>query len=149
MNTLLFTSPRNEVYQMSMRSTGSRLSGSILSLAAALWAGPAPAYTFDQLWHGRIARPPGEGTASVYWEDVWDARGQRFRPDKVSCAHRFEPFGTVFVVTNLENGRTIDCPVQDRGPFIAGRVLDFSRGAARAIGCDGLCRVEIRRKGFE
>jgi rare lipoprotein A len=58
-------------------------------------------------------------------------------------------FGTIFVVTNLENGRKIRCPVQDRGPYARGRVLDFSLGAAREIGCDGLCRVNIRRAGYE
>ena len=57
--------------------------------------------------------------------------------------------GTIFVVTNLENGKKIRCPVQDRGPFTRGRVLDFSLGAARQIGCDGLCRVTVRRAGYE
>jgi len=52
-------------------------------------------------------------------------------------------------VTNLENGKKIECPVLDRGPFAQGRVLDFSLGAARKIGCDGLCRVTVRRAGYE
>ena len=60
-----------------------------------------------------------------------------------------EAFGTIFVVTNLDNGKKIRCPVQDRGPFARGRVLDFSLGAARQIGCDGLCRVTVRRAGYE
>ena len=95
---------------------------------------------------GRIARPPADDQeASVYWEDKWDARGKRFKADEVSCAHRTEAFGTIFVVTNLDNGKKIECPVQDRGPFARGRVLDFSLGAARKIGCDGLCRVNVRR----
>ena len=86
---------------------------------------------------------------SVYWEDKWDARGKRFKANEVSCAHRTEAFGTIFVVTNLENGKKIRCPVQDRGPYARGRVLDFSLGAARQIGCDGLCRVTVRRAGYE
>jgi hypothetical protein len=86
---------------------------------------------------------------TVYWEDRWDARGKRFKPDEVSCAHRTEAFGTVFIVTNLDNGKKIDCPVRDRGPFARGRVLDFSLGAARKIGCDGICRVTVRRAGYE
>ena len=99
---------------------------------------------------GRIARPPADDQeASVYWEDKWDARGKRFKANEVSCAHRTEAFGTIFVVTNLENGKKIRCPVQDRGPFARGRVLDFSLGAARQIGCDGLCRVNVRRAGYE
>ncbi|MBA4036719.1 MAG: septal ring lytic transglycosylase RlpA family lipoprotein, partial [Bradyrhizobium sp.] len=56
---------------------------------------------------------------------------------------------TIFVVTNLENGKKIECPVQDRGPYARGRVLDFSLGAARKIGCEGLCRVNVRRAGYE
>ena len=92
---------------------------------------------------------PGRQEASVYWEDKWDARGKRFKANEVSCAHRTEAFGTIFVVTNLDNGKKIECPVQDRGPFARGRVLDFSLGAARKIGCDGLCRVNVRRAGYE
>ena len=99
---------------------------------------------------GRVARPPADNEeASVYWEDTWDARGKRFKANEVSCAHRTEAFGTIFVVTNLDNGKKIKCPVQDRGPYARGRVLDFSRGAARQIGCDGLCRVTVRRDGYE
>jgi rare lipoprotein A (peptidoglycan hydrolase) len=111
---------------------------------------PARAETFQQMWMGRIARPPADnGEASVYWEDERDARGKPFKPDEISCAHRTEAFGTIFVVTNLDNGRKIQCPVQDRGPFKRGRVLDLSLGAAKKIGCDGLCRVSVRRAGYE
>ena len=118
------------------------------ALASSAW--PAQADTFQQMWMGRIARPPADNEqASVYWEDKWDARGKRFKPDEVSCAHRTEALGTIFVVTNLDNGKKIECPVQDRGPFTKGRVLDFSLGAARKIGCDGLCRVTVRRAGYE
>jgi rare lipoprotein A len=74
---------------------------------------------------------------------------QALQANEVFCAHRTEPFGTIFVVTNLENGKKIRCSVQDRGPFARGRVLDFSLGAARQIGCDGLCRVTVRRAGYE
>jgi rare lipoprotein A len=111
---------------------------------------PAEAQTFQQMWMGRVARPPADDQeASVYWEDTWDARGKRFNANGVSCAHRTEAFGTIFVVTNLDNGKKIECPVQDRGPYARGRVLDFSLGAAKKIGCDGLCRVTIRRAGYE
>ena len=120
------------------------------ALALALTSSHACADTFQEKWMGRIARPPADDQeASVYWEDKWDARGKRFKANEVSCAHRTEAFGTIFVVTNLENGKKIRCPVQDRGPFARGRVLDFSLGAARQIGCDGLCRVTVRRAGYE
>jgi rare lipoprotein A (peptidoglycan hydrolase) len=120
------------------------------ALALVLTSSQAYADSFQEKWMGRIARPPADDQeASVYWEDKWDARGKRFKANEVSCAHRTEAFGTVFVVTNLENGKKIRCPVQDRGPYARGRVLDFSLGAARQIGCDGLCRVTVRRAGYE
>ena len=123
----------------------------LAALALVLVSSPACADTFQEKWMGRIARPPADDQeASVYWEDKWDARGKRFKANEVSCAHRTEAFGTIFVVTNLDNGKKIECPVQDRGPFARGRVLDFSLGAARQIGCDGLvprqrapCRLRI------
>jgi rare lipoprotein A (peptidoglycan hydrolase) len=75
-------------------------------LALALTSSPAYADTFQEKWMGRIARPPADDQeASVYWEDKWDARGKRFKANEVSCAHRTEAFGTIFVVTNLENGK--------------------------------------------
>jgi rare lipoprotein A (peptidoglycan hydrolase) len=99
--------------------------------ALALTSSHACADTFQEKWMGRITRPPADDQeASIYWEDKWDARGKRFEANEVSCAHRTEAFGTTFVVTNLENGKKIRCPVQDRGPFARGRVLDFSLGAA-------------------
>ncbi len=122
----------------------------LAALALLVSALPAEAQTFQQIWMGRVARPPADNQeASVYWEDEWDARGKRFNAHGVSCAHRTEAFGTVFVVTNLENGKKIECPVLDRGPYARGRVLDFSLGAAKKIGCEGLCRVTIRRAGYE
>ena len=133
-----------------MAIRGTDLSVRLAAFALLLAAVPAEAQTFQQMWMGRVARPPADNEeASVYWEDKWDARGKRFKANEVSCAHRTEAFGTVFVVTNLENGKKIRCPVQDRGPFARGRVLDFSLGAARQIGCDGLCRVTVRRAGYE
>ena len=120
------------------------------AFALALTSSSVSADTFQEKWMGRIARPPADDQeASVYWQGQWDARGKRFKAHEVSCAHRTEAFGTIFVVTNLENGKKIRCPVQDRGPYARGRVLDFSLGAARQIGCDGLCRVTVRRAGYE
>ncbi len=120
------------------------------ALALTLTSSAAVADTFQEKWMGRIARPPADNQeASVYWQGTLDARGKRFKPHEVSCAHRTEAFGTIFVVTNLENGKKIRCPMQDRGPYARGRVLDFSLGAAREIGCDGLCRVNVRRAGYE
>lgn len=104
---------------------------------------------FLDLWYGRIAHPPADGQASVYWEGSRDARGERFNPRKISCAHRTERFGTRLAVTNIANGKTVVCPVWDRGPYWQGRVIDLTPPAARAIDCDGLCDVTVRRLGFE
>src|SRR5262245_9813081 len=129
---------------------GTVLGVRLAAFALLLSALPAEAQTFQQMWMGRVARPPADNEeASVYWADKWDARGKRFKPDEVSCAHRTEAFGTIFIVTNLDNGKKIECPVQDRGPFAQARVLDFWLGPARSNGCDGLCRVTARGAGYE
>jgi len=62
------------------------------------------------------------------------ASGEHFDPDGVSVAHKTLPFGTVVKVTNKNNGKTISVRVNDRGPFVAGRDLDLSRGAMRKLG---------------
>lgn len=61
------------------------------------------------------------------------ASGETFRPEKISAAHRTLPLGTVVDVRNETNGRTVRVPINDRGPFIAGRILDLSRAAAAAL----------------
>lgn len=74
------------------------------------------------------------------------ANGETFDPDGVSAAHRTLPFGTILAVTNEKTGKTLDVRVNDRGPFVAGRILDLSRGAARALGtiADGVVPVSLR-----
>jgi len=74
------------------------------------------------------------GTASYYWEDAEVATGARFNPDGLTAAHRTLPFGTHLRVTDLVSKRSVVVTVNDRGPFIEGRVLDLSRGAARVLG---------------
>ena len=53
--------------------------------------------------------------------------------EQLTAAHRTLPFGTRLRVVNLENGRIVQVRVNDRGPYLDGRVLDLSRGAARAL----------------
>ena len=77
------------------------------------------------------------GMASYYKTGYRTASGERFRPMGFTCAHRRLAFGTKLKVTNLRNGRTVVVRVNDRGPFIRGRVLDLSLGAAKAIGMNG------------
>lgn len=75
------------------------------------------------------------------------ASGARFAPMGMTAAHRSLPFGTRLKVTH--RGRSVMVTVNDRGPFIRGRVLDLSQGAARAIGIGGVGHVtaEIQGRG--
>ena len=72
--------------------------------------------------------------ASFYGNDVGNktASGQRFNENALTAAHRSLPFGTRLRVTH--GGSSVIVTINDRGPFIRGRVLDLSKGAARAIG---------------
>ena len=65
----------------------------------------------------------------------------------MTAAHPTLPFGTRLRVTNLENRRSVTVRVNDRGPFVDGRVIDLSLSAARALGIteDGVARVSLRR----
>lgn len=73
------------------------------------------------------------------------ASGERFNPGGLTAAHRSLPFGTRLKLTNLANGRTIIVRINDRGPFVGGRVLDVSQGAASALGfvASGTARLKI------
>jgi rare lipoprotein A len=83
------------------------------------------------------------GMASYYGNESGSrtASGQRFNQNAMTAAHRTLPFGTKLRVTH--GGRSVVVTVNDRGPFIRGRVLDLSTGAARAVGltCAGVGRV--------
>ena len=76
------------------------------------------------------------------------ASGEKFRSSKRTAAHKTLPFGTKVKVTNLKNGRTVKVRINDRGPFVAGRIIDLSKKAARKIGMleEGVASVEIKYK---
>lgn len=73
------------------------------------------------------------------------ANGERFNPQAMTCAHRTLKLGSVVSVTNIATGKNITCRVNDRGPYIRGRVLDLSEQAAMRLGVGdkGLLRVRI------
>ena len=77
------------------------------------------------------------GIASYYGNESGSrtASGQRFNQNALTCAHRSLPFGTKLRVSH--GGRSITVTVNDRGPFVRGRVLDLSTAAARAVGLTG------------
>ena len=76
------------------------------------------------------------------------ANGETFRQGKMTAAHKALPFGTKVKVKNLKNGRTIKVRINDRGPFITGRIIDLTRKGARKLRMvnDGVVPVEISYK---
>ena len=85
------------------------------------------------------------GVASYYWQGRSTASGERFNPTGMTAAHRSLPFGTKVRVTNLHNGRSVVVRINDRGPFIRGRIIDVSRGAASELGFvkNGITKVKL------
>jgi rare lipoprotein A len=71
------------------------------------------------------------------------ASGESYSPYKLTAAHRTLPFGTLVRVTNLTNGRKVVVRINDRGPFIATRVIDLSKAAARQLEFSGLVPVSL------
>jgi peptidoglycan lytic transglycosylase len=89
----------------------------------------------DEIAHG--AAHSFSGVASYYSEGQRVASGASFNPSGYTCAHRTLPFGTHLRVADPRTGRSVVVTVNDRGPFVHGRVLDLSLGAARALGMIG------------
>lgn len=72
------------------------------------------------------------------------ASGERFNPGGMTAAHRTLPFGTRLKLTNVTNGRSAVVRINDRGPFVRGRVLDVSKGAAQVLGFVGQGTATLR-----
>ena len=96
------------------------------TLALAAFAGPASA---------------SGGMASWYAHGRKTANGERFNPGAMTAAHRSLPFGTHVRVTNRTNGRSVVVRINDRGPFVRGRIIDLARAPARALGMGGTSHV--------
>lgn len=86
-------------------------------------------------WYGGDDGFEGKPTAS----------GEIYDSSQLTAAHRELPLGTIVEVTNLENGRSIQVRINDRGPFLKGRILDLSQEAAKQLGVigPGVARVRI------
>ncbi len=89
------------------------------------------------------------GTASFYGDGFHGhetASGEVFDQEAMTAAHRTLAFGTRVRVTNLENGASVVVTINDRGPYVPGRSIDLSLGAARALGFveEGTARVRMR-----
>ncbi len=89
------------------------------------------------------------GHASWYALTSQTASGERMNPSALTAAHRSLPFGTKVLVENLSNGRSVVVRINDRGPFVGGRVIDLSKAAAAQIGMigAGTAKVRIRPAG--
>lgn len=74
------------------------------------------------------------GRASWYALTSRTASGERMNPAAMTAAHRSLPFGTKVKVTNKRNGKSVVVRINDRGPFVKGRVIDLSKAAARELG---------------
>ncbi len=85
------------------------------------------------------------GVASVYSTESGGgtASGQKLNPSALTAAHRSLPFGTKVRVTNKNNGRSVVVTINDRGPFVRGRVIDVTPAAAHALGFSGLTQVTL------
>lgn len=73
------------------------------------------------------------------------ANGEHFNTHALTAAHRTLPFGTKVRVTNKSNGRSVVVRINDRGPYVGGRVIDLSDASARALGMSGLAKVSLAR----
>src|SRR5689334_5858306 len=105
---------------------------------AGVWYRPAEDYAYDET-----------GIASWYGEDFhgkYTANGEVFDLNAMTAAHRTLPMPSIVQVTNLENGRTVELRVNDRGPFARGRIIDVSRRAAQLLGFEqtGTAKVRVR-----
>jgi rare lipoprotein A len=85
------------------------------------------------------------GFASFYREGTQTASGERFNANEFTAAHRTLPFGTRLRVTNVATGRSVTVRVNDRGPFVPGRVVDVSYSAAETLGMvgGGIAKVKL------
>jgi rare lipoprotein A len=86
------------------------------------------------------------GIASIYaYKGEKTADGERASPHGLTAAHRTLPFGTRVRVTNKRNGRSVVVRINDRGPFIRGRIIDLTPAGAHALGFSGLTPVSVER----
>lgn len=96
----------------------------------------------------KLKRPYQIGIASWYgpgYEGNRTASGEVFKMKKLTAAHNDLPFDSKVRVTNLKNGKQVTVKINDRGPFIPGRIIDLSYGAAKKIDTvrDGVVKVRI------
>lgn len=104
-----------------------------------------PRVTYEDVGTGRGQ----SGIASYYWQPQRVASGGWFNPNAMTAAHKTLPFGTRVRVTHASTGRSVTVTINDRGPYVAGRIIDLSSAAAGAIGMkqSGVARVNMQVLG--
>jgi len=85
-----------------------------------------------------------QGLASFYTEGTQTASGEKFDTHELTAAHPTLPFGTRLRVTNVASGRSVTVRVNDRGPYVPGRIVDVSYSAADALGMVGGGIAKVR-----
>src|SRR5215510_1174443 len=104
-----------------------------------------PKWTQRSVSTGGTSGSGQSGMASYYWQGQRVASGGWFNPNAMTAAHKTLPFGTRVRVTHAGSGRSVDVVINDRGPYVAGRIIDLSRAAASVIGMtgQGVARVKM------
>ena len=93
-----------------------------------------------------VLPPLGKGVASWYgpgFHGKKTANGERFNTHDLTAAHKTLPFGTQVRVTNEQTGKSVVVRINDRGPYVHGRVIDLSKAAAQAVGIAGTEKVML------
>lgn len=127
---------------MSRRLTAVAVLAALLTLAGCAARKPAPSPS--------AARYEETGQASWYggkFHGRLTASGERYDKHAMTAAHKTLPFGTIVEVTNRNNGKQVRVRITDRGPFVKGRIIDLSKGAAKRLDMirDGVVPVRIRQ----
>ena len=125
-----------------------RIVGAVLLLLSVAACTTPPTSAVATAYHGSIGYEE-VGIASWYgqrYHGRQTASGERFDMHALTAAHPSLPFGTRVRVENLENGRSVVLRINDRGPFVAGRIIDVSKHAAERLGFErkGVVRVRVR-----
>jgi len=89
-------------------------------------------------------RDASYGVASFYGSGERTANGEKFNPRDMTAAHRHLPFGTRVRVTDVKTGKSVTVRINDRGPFIAGRIVDVSPAAAEQLGMVGRGVAQVK-----
>ena len=99
---------------------------------------------FESDRHAAATKPTSYGIASFYSEGTRTASGEQFDPNAMTAAHPNLPFGTKLRVTDVDSGRSVVVRVNDRGPFVPGRVVDVSYSAAATLGIIGRGTAKVK-----